>query len=84
MPKTKIDINEVLNLEKRKNEINALELDDIIWMDGDKEVEVLEGSRKYFKFIGLSNINFISMGLYNDKEFAGELVELFGKNDGLS
>lgn len=61
---TKIDINEILALEKRYEEINHTEFDKIVWMDGDKELEIRDIDTKMFRFCGLSNINFITMGFY--------------------
>jgi hypothetical protein len=60
----KIDINEVLALDKRYDEINHIQFDKIIWMDGDKELEVRNVDRNTFMFCGLNNTDFISRGFY--------------------
>jgi hypothetical protein len=76
MVKIKIDVNEVLALRKRMDEINSIELKDIIWMDGEKEISIPPERIERWRFVGLNNTCFVEMGLHDngeefDKEFEG-------------
>ncbi len=64
MSKVKIDIERVIKLREELNLINKLSFDDIIWMNGDKQLEVSDEKRESWKYIGLSNTDFIVMDYY--------------------
>lgn len=60
----KVDINEVIAMFKRRREINSVPLENIIWMDGDKVLEVPREWIDRYKFTGLNNVDFIDMEIY--------------------
>ena len=60
----KIDINEVKALKSRLREINKLEFRDIVWVDGDKELEIPKQFSDDWEFTGLNNADFIYTGFY--------------------
>lgn len=59
----KIDINELIQVETKRNGINAIPLNDIQWMNGDVELIVNPETLDEWKFIDLSNIDFVTMGI---------------------
>jgi len=62
--KTRIDINDVKRLLARRDEINRLELKDIAWMDGDKEIDIPLERLEQWRFVGLSNLCFVEFGMH--------------------
>lgn len=66
----KIDINEIRKLEARRQEINALDFDSIVWMEGDKEIQISKEKREEWRYIGLSNWGFVTMEFYAEQPAA--------------
>lgn len=66
----RIDINEVKRLQERRREINAIPLGDIVWVDGERVIEISPKVLREWIFTGLSNVDFIDMDVYLDTEFA--------------
>lgn len=63
--KTKVTLQEIEDIIKRRNRINILDLDDIEFIDFDgKVVDIPQGIIDKFKFVGLSNIDFITSNYY--------------------
>ena len=63
--KTQISIMEVLGMEERRKQINAIPLEEIAWigMDG-KPFKPAEGVVDEWRFCGMTNIAFIETGFY--------------------
>lgn len=55
----KIDIREVLELQRRRAEINAIDVASCEFYDGDKKIEVSEADADEWRFIGLSTVTFV-------------------------
>ena len=56
---TRIDIEEIIALQARRREINALDLKDVKFFKDGKPVEVTPEQIEEWSFIGLSNIDFV-------------------------
>lgn len=63
-----VDINEILEMYRRRREINAVDLRDIQWMNGDKPVEIPADIIEHWRFIGMTNCCFIETGYYKNGE----------------
>jgi hypothetical protein len=61
--KVRIDIEEIEALQKRRREINALDLKDIEFFRNGEKVEVSYSAIREWDFVGLSNIDFVEMGM---------------------
>ena len=62
---TKIKISEILEIERRKQEINHLDLSEIDFIDDlGNVIDIPKNRIEEFKFIGLNNIDFITTGFY--------------------
>lgn len=59
----RVDVLEVLELKRKLAEIDKLNLEDIDFYIGDKQLQVNEDSIKEWKFVGLSNTSFIEIHL---------------------
>jgi len=57
-----IDIREVERLEERRRQINSIPLEDIVWVKDGEPVPVTTEQLEHFKYTGLNNINFVTMG----------------------
>jgi hypothetical protein len=64
--KTRVDVEEVLALLKRREEINALDIGDIEWHEGGKPLTVHPDVLKHYRFVGLGNTGFVEMELYKE------------------
>ena len=61
----KVKISEIIEINKRLNEINRLSLDEIEFLDDEgNNVEIDETIMSDFKFTGLNNTDFIFSGFY--------------------
>jgi len=69
MAKTRVDIKHIHYLQEEIAKINRLDLDDIDFYEDGKKVEIHEKAIKDFKFMGLTNINFITAEIYKTKGF---------------
>ena len=67
-----IDINELLQMEAKRKEINDIPIEDIQWQDGEKMIPISPELLNEWKFIGLSNINLITTGYYKNGELNNE------------
>lgn len=63
MQRTKIDIEEIEALQKRRKEINSIELGSIDFYKDGKKVEATAEDIEEWRFVGLSNIDFVEMVL---------------------
>lgn len=61
----KIDIEEVQALKARLAEINLAQLQDIEWFKDGQKLEIKPDVLEEWKFIGLSNVEFISTEFYD-------------------
>ena len=59
-----ISVEDVLAAQEVLNRVNKLKLEDIEWTVKGIPIYVNPDSVKDFKFIGLSNVNFITMDFY--------------------
>lgn len=59
-----IDIDEVRQLVKRLKEINEMNLQDCEFVENGVPVDVTQTVRSEFKYNGLLNQDFVTMGLY--------------------
>ena len=62
--KTKISIQEVVDLNARLRAINRLSLEDIIWTLNGKPIPIDKKTIEEWDFTGLSNADFIISGAY--------------------
>lgn len=63
---TPVDINHVRRLNEERRKINRIPFKEIIWMDGDKPVDVPQQLHNEWEFTGLNNIDFVEYGIDND------------------
>lgn len=63
-----VSIAEILGIEKRLREINSVPFDEIEFVIGGAPIEITDKMREEWKYIGLTNASFISMGFYLDNE----------------
>lgn len=61
---TTVSVEEVKALKARLHEINALELSDITWTENGKPIEIKPSHIDDWRFIGLSNADFIASEFY--------------------
>lgn len=54
-----VDVNQLLQIREYLYTINSKNLEDIIWTVNDQPLEINEKLVEEFKFIGLSNTEFI-------------------------
>ena len=66
MSRVRIDIEEIMALQQRRKEINALELDTIDFYKNGEKVAVAPEDVEEWKYIGLSNIHFAQQFLEID------------------
>jgi predicted ATP-grasp superfamily ATP-dependent carboligase len=59
-----IAIEEIREMQKRRNEINKLDLCDIIWTENNEEVKIDSKVIEDFELTGLNNIDFITSNYY--------------------
>lgn len=64
MSRVRIDIEEIKALQKRRKEINAIELADIDFYENGVKVVVSSPTVEDWNFVGLSNIDFIEHAEY--------------------
>ena len=62
--KTRIDIEEVIAIQKRLDEINKLPLESIDFYRDDELIVVPEETLKTWKFVGLNNNHFVTLELW--------------------
>jgi len=60
----RINIEDVLEAEKKRRGINSLNLEDIVWVKDGQAFHVDEVVVAKFESIGLSNVDFITSGYY--------------------
>jgi hypothetical protein len=65
----KINIEEIIELQKRRLEINNIDLDKIEWFRNGVKIEPSKEDIKEFKYTGLSNIDFCGCYLLENEEF---------------
>lgn len=61
----KVNIEDVLKMQEFRNSINHANIDDIEWYQDGKKVSVDKELLEEWKFIGLNNTDFITMGFFN-------------------
>ncbi len=63
--KTKVNLQEIDDIIKRKDKINKLDLNDIEFIDyNGKIINISQKIKDDFKFTGLNNIDFITSNYY--------------------
>lgn len=62
--KTRIDIEEVIAIQKRLDEINKLPLESIDFYRDDELIVVPEETLETWKFVGLNNKDFVTLELW--------------------
>lgn len=62
--KTKISIDEIIELKNRIREINKISFHDIVFTSDGVELEFSEGLLEDWLYTGLSNVDFIDSGYY--------------------
>jgi hypothetical protein len=62
----RIDVEEVRKLRERLNEINAVPLAEIEWCEGGELITPPDGAIEEWRFMGLSNDQFVMLGWYAD------------------
>ena len=60
----KVNIEEVIGINKRLADIDAANLADIEWYENGKKIEVTSEALEEFRFIGLCNRSFIEYGFH--------------------
>lgn len=61
--KVRFDINDVIRMLEFRNAVNSVPLEQIEWMDGETALSVDPAWLEDFRFIGLSNVNFIESSI---------------------
>ena len=65
----RVNIEEVIQLSKKRCKINGYQFDKIEWYIGGKKLDIPQDLLEDWEFTGLNNIDFISTGYYkNDRE----------------
>jgi hypothetical protein len=72
MKKVEIAIEDVYDLMQKRQAINKLPLEDIIWTEKGKPIPIDKKVRDDWDFTGLNNIDFISSGRYREKTLVEE------------
>lgn len=62
--KTRVDIEDIRYINAKRVEINMLNLQDIVFYENGKPVEISEKVLEDFRYTGLSNIDFITSEFY--------------------
>jgi hypothetical protein len=62
-----VHIEKVLDLKRQLREINSIPLKDIVWLKNGNKVECSQQDIEDFRFIGLSNTEFVEFYLENDE-----------------
>ena len=70
---TRINIEEVQQLNKRIDEIRSLKLKDIKWYKNGIKLEIPEKAIKAFNFTGLCNDDFIEIEYYKPEVYNKEI-----------
>ncbi len=60
----KLDIEEIIKIQKTLDEINKVELDEIEFYENGKKLNISKEYIKDWKYTGLDNKNFILTGCY--------------------
>lgn len=60
----KISVEEVMQLLDRKDEINSVPLDSIVWTLDGKELQIPQKVLEEWKFMGMCNTSFIEFGFH--------------------
>ena len=68
MIKQQIAIEYVKELDKKRQEINNIKFEQIEWTENGKVIAIPKKIIDEFNFCGLSNIDFITIGIYKIKE----------------
>lgn len=55
----KVTIEEILEMQQRRSEINSIDIKDIEWYENGVKIEVHSESLDEWRFTGLSNTDFI-------------------------
>lgn len=66
---TIVTVEEVRTLKNRLREINAIPFTEIEWRENGAPIAVLPGVADEFRFTGLSNTDFIDLGIYKEQKF---------------
>ena len=67
MSKFEIAIEDVRAMQLRREEINRLPLEEIIWTEGGVPVSIDKKTIEDWRFVGLNNIDFITSGEYKEE-----------------
>ena len=62
--KTKINTEDIFELDKKRRAFNKLDLLDIDFYEDGKRIKISKQIIDEFRFIGLNNIDFITSGFY--------------------
>lgn len=54
----KVDVEEVMRINRRLAEINSVEFEDIEWCFEGKNISIGDTEKEWFRFVGLSNAAF--------------------------
>lgn len=60
----RVDVKYVLHLRREMDKINALDLKDIEWYDGDTKLKIEPKLLEEWKFCGMTNCSFVETGFY--------------------
>jgi hypothetical protein len=62
----RVDIEYVLRLKEELRKINEIRLEKIEWYKNGSQIDISQDIIDEFIFTGLSNVDFITTGYYND------------------
>jgi len=68
-----VNINELLELKEKLNEINSIPLEEIEFYENGELVEIPEELLEQWDYIGLNNVDFITTGYYKENPNKGWL-----------
>ncbi len=64
----RVDFEHVRKLHKERMKINQLDFEDIEWYENGEKVEIDPKIAKDFKFTGLNNTDFVTIGFFEGLE----------------
>lgn len=67
----KVDIETILELQEKLNEINSVPLDNIEFFENGELIEIDKDKIERWEYVGLNNTAFITMGFYREETSNG-------------
>lgn len=68
--KTRVDVEDVLRIDKERRKINRISLEDIEWYENGVKLDISNEVLENFRFTALSNMDFIIFNVYKLKKLS--------------